>query len=83
MMTYTARLNAKIALLGGVIEHIKEPENELLFRHNIAGDLAVRNTNNFNTHEFLDIANAIIRVNAVYSGNFGKVVKGSHILIAS
>ena len=65
-----------IALLGGVIEHNKEPENELLFRHNIAGDLAVRNTNNFNTHEFLDIANAIIRVNAVYSGNFGKVVKG-------
>lgn len=65
-----------LALLGGVIEHIKEPENELLFRHNIAGDLAVRNTNNFNTHEFLDIANAIIRVNAVYSGNFGKVVKG-------
>lgn len=65
-----------LALLGGVIEHIKEPENELLFRHNIAGDLAVRNTNNFNTHEFLDIANAIIRVNAVYSGNFGKAVKG-------
>lgn len=65
-----------LALLGGVIEHIKEPENELLFRHNIAGDLAVRNTNNFNTREFLDIANAIIRVNAVYSGNFGKVVKG-------
>lgn len=65
-----------LALLGGVIEHIKEPENELLFRHNIAGDLAVRNTNNFNTHEFLDIANAIIHVNAVYSGNFGKVVKG-------
>ena len=47
-----------------------------MFRHNIAGDLAVRNTNNFNTHEFLDIANAIIRVNAVYSWNFGKVVKG-------
>lgn len=65
-----------LALLGGVIEHIKEPENELLFRHNIAGDLAVRDTNNFNTHEFLDIANAIIRANAVYLGGFGKVVKG-------
>lgn len=65
-----------LALLEGVLEHIKEPENELLFRHNIAGDLAVRNTNNFNIHEFLDIANAIIRVNAVYSGGFGKVVKG-------
>ncbi len=64
-----------LALLAGVIEHIKETENELLFRHNIAGDLGVRYTNHFNSHEFVDIAYAIIRVIAVYSGNFGNVVK--------
>ena len=65
----------RLDLIGGVIEHIKEPEKELLFRHNIAGDLAISGTNTFNTHEFLEIANAIIRANAVCS-ELGKVVKG-------
>lgn len=71
-----SRADLTRALVGGVIEHSKEPETELLFRHNIAGDLAVKNTSYFNTYEFLEIASAIDLVNTVCSGNFGKVVTG-------
>lgn len=65
-----------VALLGGIIEHIKEKESELIFRHNVAGDMAIEGTSRFDYQALLEIANAIIRVNAVYARPFGKSVKG-------
>lgn len=65
-----------VALLGAIIEHRKEPAVELLFRHNVAGDMAIEGTSRFDSQAFLEVANAILRVNSVYSSTFGKSVKG-------